>query len=210
MGRLKEIVQGIKNIHLRNLVECFLVDEEFMERFTQTPAGIKIHHAYRGGLLEHVVTLMELAQFVGQHYVDPDAELLTVGAFIHDIGKTIELSDGPDMEYTDEGQLIGHVTIGVNMLDDKVRETDMMAEEPIPQDLVLQLKHMIVSHHGTYEYGSPKLPMTLEAIALHYLDSLDSKVQSFAQTIRDDPNSDNQWTSYQVNLGRKLFKGRGN
>jgi len=210
MGRLKEIVQGIKNIHLRNLVECFLVDEEFMERFTQTPAGIKIHHAYRGGLLEHVVTLMELAQFVGQHYVDLDAELLTVGAFIHDIGKTIELSDGPDMEYTDEGQLIGHVTIGVNMLDDKVRETDMMAEEPIPQDLVLQLKHMIVSHHGTYEYGSPKLPMTLEAIALHYLDSLDSKVQSFAQTIRDDPNSDNQWTSYQVNLGRKLFKGRGN
>ena len=114
------------------------------------------------------------------------------------------------MEYTDEGQLIGHVTIGVNMLDDKVRETDMMAEEPIPQDLVLQLKHMIVSHHGTYEYGSPKLPMTLEAIALHYLDSLDSKVQSFAQIIRDDPNSDNQWTSYQANLGRKLFKGRGN
>ena len=207
--RLKAMVRAIGNVHLRNVAESFLVDEEFMERFTQTPAGIKIHHAYRGGLLEHVVSLMELAQLIGPRYPGLDTDLLTVGALVHDIGKTVELSAVPDLEYTDEGQLIGHLAIGIGILEKKVNEAEQLAGEAVPEDLVFQLKHMIVSHHGEYEFGSPKLPMTPDAIALHYLDSLDSKVQSFAELIQEDPNSDSNWTAYQANLGRKLYKGSG-
>ena len=208
LARLKELLRSIDNVQLKSIAECFLVDDEFMDRFTRAPAGVKIHHAYPGGLLEHVVSLMELAIDVSAHYPDLDADLLTMGAFVHDIGKTIELTSD-DLAYTDEGQLIGHTVIGVGILEEKVREAADLSGETIPYDVVLPLKHMIVSHHGEYEFGSPKLPMTLEAIALHYLDSLDSKIQSFAQLIREDPNADSSWTSYQANIGRKLFKGGG-
>lgn len=205
-ARLKELLRSIENVHLKCIAECFLVDDEFMDGFMRAPAGVKIHHAYSGGLLEHVVSLMELAVVIAAHYPELDADLLTVGAFVHDIGKTVELTSD-DLAYTDEGQLIGHTVIGVGILEEKVREAEELSGEAIPYDVVLPLKHMIVSHHGEYAFGSPKLPMTLEAIALHYLDSLDSKVQSFAQLIREDPNSDSSWTNYQANIGRKLFKG---
>lgn len=207
--RLTEMLRSLENVHLRNLAECFLVDELFMERFRQAPAGIRIHHAYRGGLLEHVVSLMELAQLIGPRYPGLDTELLTVGALVHDIGKTVELSDSIELEYTDEGQLIGHVTLGIGLLEKKCCEAEQLVGEAVPHDLVLQLKHMIISHHGEYEFGSPKLPMTPEAIALHYLDSLDSQVQSFVELIEGDPNADSCWTAYQANLRRKLYKGRG-
>ena len=130
-----------------------------------------------------------------------------VGVLVHDIGKTVELAAAPDLEYTDEGQLLGHTVIGVGLLDEKVKEAEQLSGEAVPEELVVRLKHMIVSHHGEYEFGSPKLPMTLEAIALHYLDSLDSKIESFAQLMRDDPNGESAWTTYQANLGRKLYKG---
>ena len=208
--RLKELLRSVKNVHLRNIVESFLVDDEFMELFSKCPAGIKVHHAYAGGLLEHVVKLIELAEFVGKQYSALNGEMLILGAFLHDIGKVRELTISPDFGYSDEGQLIGHMVIGIRILEDKVREAEELSGEPIPDELVLQLKHMIVSHHGEYEYGSPKLPMTLESIALHYLDSLDAKVQSFTQILQDDPNSDSHWTSYQPNINRKLYKGLDN
>ena len=130
-----------------------------------------------------------------------------MGAFLHDAGKIDELSYERDFAYTDEGQLIGHLVMAVGMLDKKLRETERLAGEPVPQELVLRLKHMIVSHHGQYEYGSPKLPMTLEAVALHQLDNLDAKLHSFGQLIRDDPNVESPWTSFHHSLGRKLYKG---
>ena len=208
LARLKEIVQSVRNHHLRNLADCFLMNEAWMDKFTCAPAGIKLHHAYRGGLLQHVVALMELAQFVGARYPEINGDLLAIGALLHDVGKIDELAYQRDMSYTDLGQLIGHAVIGVGIVDQLVQQAEELSGEQIPEQLVLQIKHMIVSHHGTLEFGSPKVPMTLEAVALHYLDSLDSKINSFGQLIRDDPNSDSGWTAYHSNISRKLFKGQ--
>ncbi|MBL7040769.1 MAG: HD domain-containing protein [Pirellulaceae bacterium] len=205
--RLREMLRAMSNYPLRNLAECFLMDEEFMDGLTSAPAGVKNHHAYRGGLLEHVLSLMELTAVVAPRYPEIDRDLLLTGAFLHDAGKIRELTYERDLGYSDEGQLIGHLVIAVGMLDQKVRETEELSGEAFPEELRLRLKHMIVSHHGEYEFGSPKLPMTLEAIALHYLDNLDAKMHSIGQLIRDDANTDSQWTPYQANLGRKLFKG---
>lgn len=208
-GRLAEILRKMRDPHLLNLAECFLVDDEFMRKFTQAPAGVKNHHAYRGGLLEHVIGLMELVNHVTPLYPALNGDLLLMGAFLHDVGKVDELSYDRDFSYTDEGQLIGHLVMAVGILEKKLRETERLAGEPVPDELVLRLKHMIVSHHGQYEYGSPKLPMTLEAVALHHLDNLDAKLHSFEQLMRDDPNVESSWTNYHASLGRKLFKGIG-
>lgn len=207
--RLGELLRGMRNYHLRNLAECFLIDEQFMQRFTTAPAGIKNHHAYRGGLLEHVLKLMEVATSFSQHYPEVDADLLLMGAFLHDMGKIEELLYEREMAYSDAGQLIGHLVLAVSMLESKIQEATKLSNEPFPEELSLRLKHMIVSHHGQYEYGSPKLPMTLEAIALHFIDNLDSKRHSVSALLRDEVTPDGRWTSYQPNLSRKFFKGNG-
>ncbi len=129
------------------------------------------------------------------------------GIFLHDIGKVDELSYDRAFGYTDEGQLVGHLVMGVEMLGEKVEKCAELTGEAFPPELLLRLKHMIVSHHGTHEFGSPKLPMTLEAIALHYLDNLDAKIHTFSREIRDDPSRDSSWTPFQQSLGRRLFKG---
>lgn len=205
--RASEMLRGMANPHLRNLAECFLVDEGFMARFTRAPAGVKHHHAYVGGLVQHVVNLMEVVSRVSGCYPAIDRDLLLMGAFVHDMGKIDELSYERGFGYTDEGQLVGHLVMGLGLLEEKVRQAEQMSGELIPGETVLRLKHMIVSHHGQYEFGSPKLPMTLEAVALHHLDNLDAKVHSFEQQMRDDPNVESPWTSYNQSLGRKLFKG---
>ncbi|HEX4131509.1 MAG TPA: HD domain-containing protein [Pirellulales bacterium] len=208
--RLAEMLRTMTNPHLRNLADCFLLDEAFMRRFTRAPAGVKNHHAYIGGLLEHVVSLMEVIERVAPCYPVLDRDLLLMGALVHDMGKIDELAYDRGFSYTDEGQLIGHVVMAVSLLDDKLREAERLAGEPIPTETALRLKHMIVSHHGQYDFGSPKLPMTLEAVALHQLDTLDARLHNFAQQMRDDANVDSSWTSFQPALGRKLFKGQTN
>jgi 3'-5' exoribonuclease len=205
--RLTELLRGLQNVHLRNLAECFLADEEFMGKFTTAPAGIKNHHAYRGGLLAHVVSLMEVCRVVAPLYPDLDGDLLCIGAFLHDAGKIDELTYDREFGYSDEGQLIGHVVMIISTIEDKVAESERMAGEKFPAELMLRLKHLVVSHHGEYEYGSPKLPMTLEAIALHLLDNLDAKLYSVAQIMKEDVGSESAWTSYNQALGRKFFKG---
>ena len=207
VGRLSEILRGMADPHLQTLAECFLMDEALMAKFTTAPAGVKLHHAYQGGLLEHVVKLMEIALKVSPCYPQINRDMLLLGALVHDIGKIDELGYDREMVYTDEGQLLGHLAIGVGILDAKIAEAEKLAGEPIPKETVLRLKHMILSHHGEYEHGSPKLPMTLEALALHYLDILDAKVNSFDRLMRDDPNVDSPWTHYHANIQRKLFKG---
>lgn len=206
-GRLQQMLRAMRNVHLRELAETFLIDEEFMARFCAAPAGVKNHHAYRGGLVDHVVSLMELCSIVAPRYQDIDADLLLMGAFLHDMGKIDELTYDRDLGYSDEGQLIGHVVIAVGILNDKIRAAEKATGEEFPLELKLRLQHMIVSHHGEYEFGAPKLPMTLEAIALHYLDNLDAKIFSLGQLIRDDVNSDSNWTPFQPSLQRKLYKG---
>ncbi|MGQ9575847.1 MAG: 3'-5' exoribonuclease YhaM family protein [Thermoguttaceae bacterium] len=210
VSRLGEMLRGLSNPHLRNLAECFLVDESFMGKFAQAPAGVKHHHAYLGGLLEHVVTLMEVVSRIAPCYPQLDRDLLMMGAFLHDAGKVDELSYQREFAYSDAGQLVGHLVMGVGLLEQKVREAEKLAGEPLHEELVLRLKHMILSHHGEYEYGSPKLPMTLEAVALFCLDNLDAKLSAFTQQMRDDPNVGSPWTSFNPNLGRKLFKGSPN
>ncbi len=206
-ARLAGFLRKIKDPHLLNLAECFLMDEEFMRKFARAPAGVKNHHAYVGGLMEHVVNLMELVTRISPLYPSLNADLLLMGALLHDAGKVDELAYERDFTYTDEGQLIGHVVMAVGMLDKKLREVERLSGELVPEEYVLRLKHMIVSHHGEYVYGSPKLPMTLEAVALHHLDNLDAKLHSFDQLMRDDPNVESGWTNFHHNLGRKLYKG---
>jgi 3'-5' exoribonuclease len=206
-AKLRELLLSVRNPHLRALAECFLIDDEFLRKFTTAPAGIRNHHAYHAGLLEHVVTLMTVADRIADLYPDLDRDLLLVGIFLHDIGKIDELSYDRAFGYTDEGQLVGHLVMGVEMLRDKVERASDLTGEPFPNELLLRLKHMIVSHHGTLEFGSPKLPMTPEAIALHHLDNLDAKVHTFTREIRDDPSRDAPWTPFHQSLGRRIFKG---
>ncbi len=200
------MLRGIGDDHLRVLAECFLIDESLMDKFTRAPAAIKNHHAYHGGLLEHVVSLMDLCAVVAPQYPEIDADLLALGAFLHDIGKIDELTYDRELAYSDAGQLIGHLIIGVELLEQKIRESEALSGEPFPEELRLQLKHMILSHHGQYEFGSPKLPMTIEAMVLHFLDNMDAKIHAFSQLIATDINADSNWTAYQPNLGRKIYK----
>ena len=159
--------------------------------------------------MEHIVGLMELALRVSTCYPQINCDLLLVGAFLHDLGKTEELGYAHGLSYTDQGQLIGHLVMAVEMLDAKLAEAERLAGEPVPKETVLRLKHMILSHHGEYAFGSPKLPMTLEAVALAYLDNLDAKINTFSNLMAEDPNVDSPWTVYIPNLERKLYKGNG-
>lgn len=205
--RLLELLTTIKSPPLVRLVKAFTDDETFMDKFCRAPAAMKNHHAYHGGLLEHVVSLLELVRVVAPRYPQLDVDKLLMGAFLHDAAKVDELSYDRDINYTDAGQMIGHMVMGVTMLDDKVREAIRKDGMPFPERLTTELKHMIVSHHGEYEFGSPKLPMTLEAVALHHLDNLDAKLASFTQLMKDCPNVDSPWTQYFTQIGRKLYKG---
>jgi 3'-5' exoribonuclease len=208
LGTLRTLLRSVSDPHLRAVGECFLIDDGFVGKFTRAPAGVKNHHAYPGGLLEHVVTMMGVADAVSRFYPDIDRDLLLLGVFLHDIGKIDELSYDRAYGYTDEGQLVGHLVMGVILLRDKLREATSLTGEEFPDELRLRLEHMIVSHHGTHEFGSPKLPMTPEAIALHHLDNLDAKVHYFVREIRDDPGRESGWTPFHASLGRRLFKGR--
>lgn len=207
LDKLRVCLLRLGNPHLRGLAECFLMDDDFVRRFCQAPAGIRLHHAYVGGLLEHVVALLDLAERVVPLYPELDRDLLLMGVFLHDAGKVRELSYHRVFGYTDEGQLVGHLVIGVEMLNEKTQKVPDLTGEPFPAELLLRLKHMIVSHHGSYEYGSPKLPMTPEAIALHLLDNFDAKVHSFTRDIREDRNQASAWTPFNASLQRRLFKG---
>ncbi|MEX2173567.1 MAG: OB-fold nucleic acid binding domain-containing protein [Pirellulaceae bacterium] len=206
-ARLKELLRSVQNVHLRSLAECFLSDEAFVAKFTAAPAGIKNHHAYRGGLLAHVVSLMEVCRVVAPLYPELDLDMLLLGAFLHDASKIDELVYEKEMAYSDEGQLIGHIVMAVGLVEAKAIEAQRRSGENFPRELLLRLKHLIVSHHGEYEFGSPKLPMTLEAIALHLLDNLDAKMYSVGQILKEDVNSESPWTSFNQALGRKFFKG---
>ena len=207
--RLGEILRQAADPQLRSLAECFLLDEPLMAKFTRAPAAVKHHHAYHGGLLEHTVNLMEVVLRVAPCYPQIDRDLLVMGALLHDMAKIDELSYERELAYSDEGQLVGHLVMGIRLLEEKVQEAEKLSGEPISEETVLRLKHMIVSHHGEYGFGSPKLPMTLEAIALYCLDLLDAKVFAFDRQLRDDPNVGSPWTHYNPAIDRKLFKGYG-
>ncbi len=204
--RLQTLLRGLGEPHLRALAECFLMDAELMHAFCRAPAGVRMHHAYVGGLLEHVVTLMEAADRIAPLYPELNRDLLLMGVFLHDLGKVRELAVERGLSYTDEGQLVGHIVLGVELLAQKVQHVGELTGETFPPELLLRLRHLIISHHGAMEFGSPVVPMTPEAIALHYLDNLDAKVHSFSREIREDRGT-TAWTPYSNQTQRRLFKG---
>lgn len=205
--RLKAILGKTAEPHLKALADVFLMDATLMAQLAEAPAGVRNHHAYIGGLLEHIVKLLEVGDRVLPLYPGLDKDLVQVGLFLHDLGKVRELAYDKTFAYTDEGQLIGHLVIGVELLNEKIAEVEKMTGEPFPRELMLRLKHLIVAHHGSYEYGSPKLPMTPEAVAIHALDNFDAKVHSVLRDIKEDKNSASPWTPYNPATQRKLYKG---
>ncbi len=188
---LSSVVASIVNPHLKTIMDSFLADEAFMAAYCKAPAAKGMHHVYIGGLLEHSLSVARLVDAVVPLYPDLNRDLLVVGALLHDLGKVAELSYDRAFEYTDEGRLIGHITIGVEML------TERIATIPgFPRELSMLLKHMLLSHHGQYEYGSPKRPKTVEATILHYLDDMDSKINGIRSHIAKDTAQGSRWTSH--------------
>lgn len=205
-ARLSELLLGLSNVHLRRLGKAFIDDADFIARLQLAAAAVSNHHAYPGGLLRHTIDLMELAQWVGPRYEQIDSEILVFGAFLHDLGKIEEMTGGGEATYTDRGQLIGHLVIGVQLLGEKIGQLESSSGEPFPSPIRLQLEHLILSHHGLLEYGSPKVPQTLEAIALHHLDNLDAKLSAAISVIQSDVGGDQNWTNFNPAMGRKFWK----
>ena len=206
--RVNELLRNLGNEDLRELMIGFLDDESLIKAFARAVAGVKIHHAFRGGLLEHVSTLMEAADQISKLYPFLDRDLLLAGVFLHDLGKVREISIEGSFSYTDEGQLLGHIVLILEELETKVSDFADRTGREFNPDLLLKLKHLIVSHHGSLETGSPRVPMTPEAIALHHLDNLDARLNETMDVINSDPNRQSVWTSYVPRLGRKFYKGR--
>ena len=204
--QLRQFVDSISHPQLQSLCQQYLDSKDIMEKFSQAPAGVKNHHAYQGGLIHHVVSLMELAESVVQHYPEVDRDLVLAGVLLHDLSKTDELAYDRSLEYTDEGQLVGHLVMGVELLGKQIDQWEANQGTTFPNDIAIQLKHMIVSHHGQYDFGSPKLPMTLEALVLHMIDNLDAKVHQFSHAMDSEANPGDNWTPFIPTLGRKLYK----
>ena len=206
IDRVTEMFGGLQEVHLRRLGAAFLADRSLIDRLRVAAAAVSHHHAYPGGLLRHTVDMMELTLLIAPRYPQLDADRLLMGAFLHDLGKTEELAGEDEVSYSDRGQLVGHIVIGVQMLGDKVAALEAEGGEPFPVELRLHLEHFIVSHHGQLEFGSPKLPVTLEAVALHHIDNLDAKVAAFTNVIEADVAADGNWTHFHPAIGRKLWK----
>ena len=200
--RLVKRMDSITTDYLKALIDAFFKDKEFVNKFKTAPAGKKMHHAYIGGLLEHTLSMVSLADKIAGHYSGIDRDLLLSGAILHDIGKIDEFEYQFKIDYSDKGRLLNHIVIGIKMVDDK-----LSGIEHFPEDQMLLLKHMIVSHHGTREFGSPEPPKTIEAVLLNYIDEIDSKVNAIRDFIAsEDP--DETWTSYHRLLERHFYKGK--
>ena len=184
-------VNQIQEIHLRKLLIAIFGDKSFADKFRRHSAAKRVHHGFMGGLLEHTLAVTRLCEFYCDQYPLINRDLLLTAALCHDIGKVGELSSFPENDYTDEGQLVGHIVIGTMMVEDKIREID-----GFPGKLATELKHCILAHHGEMEFGSPKKPALLEALALHYADNTDAKIESFIEALAEPNTQDGEWRGY--------------
>lgn len=196
-------IKNIKNPSLKKLLRSFFEDQEFAQKFKNVPAAKTIHHSYLGGLLEHTANCLRLGLTLCEIYPQLRRDLLLTSIMLHDAGKTIELSCDTSINYTDQGRLLGHIVLGERMIYDRIKTID-----GFPQTLADELLHLIVSHHGENNTGSPKRPKTPEACALHYLENLDAQTKRFLQIIESStPSQRGNWTPYDRLLDRYLFKG---
>jgi 3'-5' exoribonuclease len=197
---LQGFVNSIGDPHLKALIQSFMSDPTIAAAYRNAPAAKTMHHAYIGGLLDHVVSLCRSCDLLSRNYPQVNRDLLLTGAFLHDIGKIHELSYSRSFSYTSRGQLLGHMIIELEMLQAKIA---LMPH--FPDKLKTLLEHLIISHHGEYEFGSPKLPMFPEALMLHYLDDLDSKMESMRAHFEREAENESNWTTYNPSLGRSLL-----
>ncbi|MBM4331353.1 MAG: HD domain-containing protein [Deltaproteobacteria bacterium] len=200
-SEIKSVAAGVNQPFLRRLLQAFLEDEDFVKKFKLAPAAKAVHHVYLGGLLEHTLSVVQLILLIGPRYKGINMDFLTTVGILHDIGKVSELSFARTFDYTDSGRLLGHIILTVEMVDEKMR-----AIPDFPENLATLLKHNLISHHGEYAFGSPKLPMTLEALLLHHLDDLDAKVNAFLGWIEKEKSDPSPWTSYHKLFDRFIFK----
>ncbi len=203
--RMREILQAIRDKQLRAIVEEFLSDAEVMKKFIIAPAAVGMHHAWIGGLLEHTVSLLELAVLICPRYPDIDQDLVFAGLFLHDIAKTAELSYTSGFDYTDQGRLIGHVVQGAIWVEKKAQIAAGKLGEPIRTDLLMVLEHILLSHHGVPEFGAAVCPKTPEAILVNLIDNLDAKTQMAVDAVAA-PAEDNTWTEFHKAFGTKLYR----
>jgi len=201
-SQLEDLTGQVRNSHLKRLLQSFLTDHDFVRQLKQAPAAKSMHHAYLGGLLEHTVSVTRLLVRICDHYPRLDRDLLITASVLHDIGKLEELSYQLRLDYTDAGRLLGHVVLGVQRVREKINKI-----KGFPPDLYLALQHLMVSHHGEYEFGSPRRPKTLEAFALHYADDLDAKMNHVSGLLEDEKGSGSRWTPFQHVYGRYLYRG---
>ena len=197
---LTDFVASFQNPHLKSLVQAFMSDPEIAAAYRSAPAAKTLHHAYIGGLLDHVVSLFRSCDLVCRNYPQVNRDLLLTGVFLHDIGKIHELAYNRSFSYTTRGQLLGHMIIELEMLQAK-----LALVPDFPPELKALLEHLIISHHGEYEFGSPKLPMFPEALLLHYMDDLDSKMEAMRAQFEREADLESPWTSYNASLGRPLL-----
>lgn len=197
-------VATMSDPHLRGLIEDMLGDEDLRWRFMAAPAGKTWHHPYVGGLLEHTVKLSRMAIELCRLYPELDRDLMLAACYLHDLGKVRELTYESSIDYSSEGKLLGHVVQGVEILDSFLPGRPELARETI-----YRIKHLIVSHQGSYEFGSPQLPKTLEAIAFHHLDNLDAQIDGFGRALQEGRAQmpDSNWTGVNKILGRHLYLG---
>jgi 3'-5' exoribonuclease len=195
-------VESFSDPHLKALLQAFMSDPQIEQAYKQAPAAKSLHHAFIGGLLDHVVSLFQLSDLACRNYPEQiNRDLLLTGVFLHDIGKVHELTFARSFTYTTRGQLLGHMIIELEMLHAKI------AQVPgFPDEYKTLIEHLIISHHGKYEFGSPKLPMFPEALMLHYLDDLDSKMEAMRAHFQREPGSD--WTAYNPSLERPLLNSK--
>ncbi len=202
--KVDAVIAKVEDLNIRGLLESIFNDPDIRQKFIVAPAAKAMHHPYLGGLIEHTLSICALVELVSSHYgAGINRDLLRAGALLHDIGKIYELSYRRSFDYTDEGRLIGHITMGVELIDEKLR-----GMKDFPRETAVRLKHMLLSHHGHLEFGSPKRPKTIEAIILYYLDDMDAKVNTVQALVLDDKDAESSWTSYQRLFERFIYKGQ--
>ncbi|MFA4044816.1 MAG: hypothetical protein HZRFUVUK_001617 [Candidatus Fervidibacterota bacterium] len=192
----------ISNPHLQKLVMSFLSDPSFVHDFKIAPASLRFHHNWLGGLLEHVVSVLDIAEVICRTHKGIDRDLLITGAILHDVGKVREYVWDPMLDLTDEGRLLGHVVLSDEMITERIKELISF-----PRELLLRVRHMVISHHGESEFGAPKRPMTVEAMALHLIENLDAQLARFTTFVEEQKELGKVWTDYERLLERRIFIG---
>lgn len=198
-GQLLGLVQELEDVYIRDLLLLILQDPTIAEPLKVFSAGKSIHHAYQSGLLEHILSCTQLAKILAAHYQLRESFVIA-GAILHDLGKIYELTGGANVEYTDEGKLVGHLVKGSELVEAYAQKIPRF-----PEDCKMHLKHVLLSHHGELEYGSPKLPQTSEAMLVHFIDVMDSKLNSFEMIKRGDTGA-SAWSGFVKHLDRMIYK----